>query len=256
MRLHCTQIATRPPQQLCATAVAKRVWMQLTHTDALPDRLHELPDAMICHPAFAPCAALCAIPDDEQRIVFFRVGSLVPDIIGQDLQRHLGQRYAAFIAAFAFDPREAEVTGKVTDIQANDLRSPKAAVGQERKNRPLPSIRGLLDDPLDRRPARDSRHSLLALRSGQKIEWVFVQPLTAYRPLAEAAERRQPQPNRARGEPAATKVVLVRAAQVCGEVADEHRSSDLVSCKRLEISKHHRYVPMLRGAASLSTRRN
>jgi hypothetical protein len=47
MRLDCTQIFARPPQQLCAAAVAKRVRVQLSHADALADRLHERPDAVI-----------------------------------------------------------------------------------------------------------------------------------------------------------------------------------------------------------------
>src|SRR5262249_40428320 len=173
MRLDCSQIPTRSSQQLRTAPVAKRVRVQLAHTDPLPDRFHELPDAVICHPAFAPSAALCAISDDEQWIVFAGVGSLVLHVVVDDLQSDFWQREATFITAFALNPRETEVAGKVTDIQAHDLRPSEAAVRHQRENRLLPSIRRMFDDLLNRRPPRNSRNARPALWSREEVERVL-----------------------------------------------------------------------------------
>ena len=85
MRLHGSQISTRPPKQLRAAAMAKRMWMQMPHANALAEGLHHFPDAMISHPTLAPLAALGSVTDDEKRIALVTVSPLMPDVVRQDV---------------------------------------------------------------------------------------------------------------------------------------------------------------------------
>src|SRR5262249_39030776 len=107
MHLHCAQIA-RSLQQLRAAAVTKRMRVELSHTGARPDRLHELPDAMIGHSAFTPDAALRAISDDKERIALPSFRPVVLDVIRQDVLGDLGQCDARFIPSLALHSRETE----------------------------------------------------------------------------------------------------------------------------------------------------
>jgi hypothetical protein len=58
--------------------------MKLGHAFAAPERLDDLPDAVIGHPPLTPLSAARAIANDEHRIAGLRVVSVVQQILRDD----------------------------------------------------------------------------------------------------------------------------------------------------------------------------
>src|SRR5262249_46930567 len=134
------------------------------------------------------------------------------------------------------DPTQAKIKYDIFYIQRDNFAPPKSPERHESEHRPLPE-RATAQERLDGRPGRDGRNPSLAAWTREPVYRIANDLVTANHPLAEAAQRRHAQPNRARFELAVCEIILIAPTRLLGEVREQHRSSDLLHEKRQKVSE-------------------
>jgi hypothetical protein len=190
-------------------------------SDAPAEILDDLPDALTRRASDLLLTAVPLVLHLEQWLARRCARSLRRRILVNDRARDLRQRHGGLVPAFAEHATQPELWLIVANVETQDLGAAETAVDHQRQHGLVPTTRASCEELLDGLPLRDTGDPASLRREGDRFHGVLLESTVLDRPLPEAAEHRETDPDACRLKLLRCHEVLVAVAQLRGEVRDQ-----------------------------------